>query len=426
MTLNDRLNASVDNLARRFSALADETPASGQRWGQTIGDTAGNGGRWADLVLPSGGAGSGLWGATVQQGTAERLLGGATGVSSGWGLPDVGKYLDRFTQAHGAHVAADAAKNPAAYGQGVPAPGAVGETGGGMAPNVARWDSQARQTFGDLLDPDIMLAIMTNESGGDPSAHNAAGDAWGLFQNVGLGAVAPDQQFAAARTLAQQKLASIAQSYAANGVNPDTRTRARDVALAWAGHFDYATGRPNPTSRDVGSGQTADQYAAIFLANYDRIKAGRQAPAGGQGVTAAPGSLIATAQTLLGTPYQLGGLRAHPNDPRQGLDCSEYVSWVYGQHGVTLVPNAQQQFNQTTRVGAGQLQPGDLVFFHGTNDLDPDYITHVGIYLGNGQMINAENKGVAVSSLSDPYWAQHIAGYGRVGQAAGGGGQNRT
>jgi murein DD-endopeptidase MepM/ murein hydrolase activator NlpD len=149
----------------------------------------------------------------------------------------------------------------------------------GMAPGVAKWADQTTKVFGDLgADmPDTMLAIMTNESGGDPNAYNAAGDAWGLFQNVGLGSKDPGVQFTAARTLAQQKLASIQQSYAANGLNPDERTRARDFALAWAGHFDYASGTLNPTSRDIGSNQTAEQLSAIFLKNYDAIKAGRQA-----------------------------------------------------------------------------------------------------------------------------------------------------
>lgn len=148
----------------------------------------------------------------------------------------------------------------------------------GLASGVAKWADQTKSTFGDIqgLDPDTMLAIMTNESGGDPNAYNAAGNARGLFQNVGLQSNDPNDQFAAAHQLAQEKMASIAQSYAANGLNPDARTRARDFALAWAGHFDYSTGQPNPNSRDVGSGQTADQLSSVFLDNYDKIKNGRQ------------------------------------------------------------------------------------------------------------------------------------------------------
>lgn len=173
-----------------------------------------------------------------------------------------------------------------ANGNPITDPGLTFEGGNSPLPEVAKWAEKTKQTFGDIMDPDVMLAVMTNESGGNPNAYNAAGDAYGLFQQVGLGSYDPDTQFAAARKLAQQKLAAIKQAYAANGLAPDARTQARDFALAWAGHFDYQTGRPNPTSRDVGSGQTAEQLAAIFLKNYDAIKQGATA----KPVTTTPGT----------------------------------------------------------------------------------------------------------------------------------------
>jgi hypothetical protein len=143
-------------------------------------------------------------------------------------------------------------------------PGGVTEGSGGpsagMSPGVAKWAGQAQQTFGGLIDPDVMLAIMTNESGGDPNAYNGAGDAWGLFQQVGLGSSDPNTQFAAARKLAEQKLAQINASYAAHGLSPDERTRARDFALAWAGHFDYDTGQPNPASGTSAAGRRRSSW----------------------------------------------------------------------------------------------------------------------------------------------------------------------
>lgn len=168
-------------------------------------------------------------------------------------------------------------------------PGVPGSPSTGMNPNVARWATQAQQTFGDYAD--VMLAIMTNESGGSPTAYNPAGDAWGLFQQVGLNSNDPNVQFAAAKKLLDEKLAGIQAAYAKNGLNPDARTRARDIALAWAGHFDYSTGTLNPNSRDIGPGQqTAQQLADIFLKNYDAIVSGRRAPAGGT-TPGVPGNL---------------------------------------------------------------------------------------------------------------------------------------
>jgi murein DD-endopeptidase MepM/ murein hydrolase activator NlpD len=187
---------------------------------------------------------------------------------------------------------AKAAKSQPKPGGGV-YEGSAGTGGGpsaGMSPGVARWSAQAQQVFGGLVDPDVMLAIMQNESGGDPNAYNKAGDAWGLFQQLHLGSNDPNVQFQAARKLAEEKIAGINAAYAKNGLNPDARTRALDFALAWAGHFDYSSGRMDPNSVDnLVGGQTSQQFADIFLGNYDKIKAGRQqpgAPAGNVRVSA--------------------------------------------------------------------------------------------------------------------------------------------
>jgi hypothetical protein len=163
-------------------------------------------------------------------------------------------------------------------------PGQGGGPSAGLSPGVAKWAGQAQQTFGDLLDPDIMLAIMENESGGDPNAYNAAGNAYGLFQQLNLGSNDPNVQFAAARTLAEEKLAGINAAYAKNGLNPDERTRALDFALAWAGHFDPARGRINPNRWTISSAwQTSQQLADIFLGNVRQDQGRATAAAVGRG-----------------------------------------------------------------------------------------------------------------------------------------------
>jgi cell wall-associated NlpC family hydrolase len=74
---------------------------------------------------------------------------------------------------------------------------------------------------------------------------------------------------------------------------------------------------------------------------------------------------------------------------------------------------AADQFNATARIEQAELLPGDLVFFQ--NTAGPG-ITHVGIYVGGGYMLNApaENDVVQLMALNTPYWAEHLAGYGRV------------
>ena len=63
-------------------------------------------------------------------------------------------------------------------------------------------------------------------------------------------------------------------------------------------------------------------------------------------------------------------------------------------------------------VTADDLRAGDLVFFADTNGPG---ITHVGMYAGSGFMLNAPNEHdiVRLMALDDPYWQQHLAGFGR-------------
>ena len=61
-----------------------------------------------------------------------------------------------------------------------------------------------------------------------------------------------------------------------------------------------------------------------------------------------------------------------------------------------------------------QAQAGDLVFFHSTYNTS-DYVTHVGIYVGNYQMYHAGNP-IGYTDLTSAYWQQHIICAGRIKQ----------
>jgi cell wall-associated NlpC family hydrolase len=108
------------------------------------------------------------------------------------------------------------------------------------------------------------------------------------------------------------------------------------------------------------------------------------------------GDVVADAQQYLGVPYRWGG-----TDPSTGLDCSGLVQHVYGDLGISLPRTSQEQVNVGTPVASlAQAQPGDLVFFEPTSS-GPG---HVGIYIGNGQMIDAPHTGtdVQVQSVGQP------------------------
>ena len=95
------------------------------------------------------------------------------------------------------------------------------------------------------------------------------------------------------------------------------------------------------------------------------------------------------AMKYLGIPYAWGG--ASP----AGFDCSGLVMYVYAQLGILLPHYAAAQYGFGSPVSRDQLQPGDLVFFDG--------LSHVGIYIGGGQLVHAPQTGdvVKISSLSD-------------------------
>jgi len=118
--------------------------------------------------------------------------------------------------------------------------------------------------------------------------------------------------------------------------------------------------------------------------------------------TASSGDAISTAKQFLGRSYVWGG-----SNPSTGFDCSGLVQWSYQQAGVSLPRTASQQYLATQRISASEARVGDLVFFsYGSG------IAHVGIYLGNNTMIDAQNKGVVIESLD--WWNQYLVGFGRI------------
>jgi len=82
---------------------------------------------------------------------------------------------------------------------------------------------------------------------------------------------------------------------------------------------------------------------------------------------------------------------------RAGIDCSGLVMVVFAQFGAQLPHNAQLQYNAVPHIRDDQLQPGDLVFFAQDLRRSVQWITHVGIYLGNGLQLNAPTDGQVVS-----------------------------
>lgn len=111
-------------------------------------------------------------------------------------------------------------------------------------------------------------------------------------------------------------------------------------------------------------------------------------------------------QECLGTPYLMGG-----NTPGVVLDCSAYVSYVYRMVGLCNGRyTAQGLYNMCEKTD--DPQPGDMIFFKGTYNTS-DYITHIGIYAGDGMMYHSGNPNQKASFETD-YWQSHFVGFGTL------------
>ena len=100
------------------------------------------------------------------------------------------------------------------------------------------------------------------------------------------------------------------------------------------------------------------------------------------------------AKKYIGTKYVWGG-----NSLTKGVDCSGFVQQVYKHFGYSLPRVSRDQAKKYTKISVKDLKPGDLVFYGRVKN---NYINHVGIYIGNGQVIHASqnNKRVMISDMN--------------------------
>ncbi len=112
--------------------------------------------------------------------------------------------------------------------------------------------------------------------------------------------------------------------------------------------------------------------------------------------------IIAYAKRFLGTPYVWGG-----SNLTKGVDCSGFVYSVFKNFGMTLNRSSRTMVSNGYKVQKNELIPGDLVFFD-TDGSNNGAISHVGIYIGDGNFIHSSSSkrtwGVVITNLSDPYY----------------------
>lgn len=117
--------------------------------------------------------------------------------------------------------------------------------------------------------------------------------------------------------------------------------------------------------------------------------------------------LITFAKSFIGCEYVWGA-----TGPLT-FDCSGLTQYVFQHFGVSIPRVSADQYNSAKKVSRSDMKAGDLVFF--SNSTSGGKIAHVGIYIGNGQMIHASSTkdNVCISSINSDYYNQHYVGSGR-------------
>lgn len=187
-----------------------------------------------------------------------------------------------------------------------------------------------------------------------------------------------------------------------------------------SGYIDYVSSNGKKNTKALATSFSAKEAATYGLSSYgdvdyvEHVMSKMDKPVEGVSNTnsALEGSkyadLMKVALKYEGQPYVFGG-----SSPSQGFDCSGIIQYVYGQVGIKLSRTAQNQYDQCTIVPQSEAKSGDLVFFKGTYDC-PDFITHIGIYVGNNKMYQSGGHGLGYIDLTKAYYQQHLVGIGRI------------
>ena len=120
-------------------------------------------------------------------------------------------------------------------------------------------------------------------------------------------------------------------------------------------------------------------------------------------------ALIADAKKYIGSPYAAGGVGP------ESFDCSGFIYFIARKSAKVQLPRSSPAiYRFVEHISDDEIEAGDLLFFSASST---GYITHVGLYIGNGKMIHAASDGpktgVIVSSRNERYWKTHYVGAGR-------------
>jgi peptidoglycan DL-endopeptidase CwlO len=209
------------------------------------------------------------------------------------------------------------------------------------------------------------------------------------------------KDFEEAKADAEAKLGDlIAQEEARRAAEAERKHQAEVAAAASAAAAAAAANNRsagNATSNSGGGSSNNSSGNSSGNSGGSAVVASAPAPA----VSSRSGIAISAAMAQQGVPYRFAA-----SSPGVAFDCSGLTAYAWAQAGVFLPHQSRQQYASVPHVSQGEAQPGDLLFYYSP-------ISHVGIYLGGGQLVHAPNTGSTVK-VAAVNWGK-VTGVGRPG-----------
>ncbi len=262
----------------------------------------------------------------------------------------------------------------------------------------------------------LVLAIMMQESGGSASL-----DIMQSSESVGLAPnTITDPMYSI--EVGVSHFNSVLEKVQKSDVDLDTAIQSYNYGL---GYIDFIAKNGGVHSEELAQTFSQQEANKLGWASYgdpayvEHVKRYVGTMRDGQVIDVANASadfqvVYETMQQFDGYPYQFGGM-----NPNTSFDCSGLMVWAFREIGVNLPRTAQEQFDISKKITADELQPGDFIFFTGTYEAGRP-VTHIGMYVGDGKMFDANGGGIGFTNLNERYWQEHLYGYGRIVDFVGG------
>ncbi|WP_301109388.1 bifunctional lytic transglycosylase/C40 family peptidase [Sporosarcina sp.] len=262
----------------------------------------------------------------------------------------------------------------------------------------------------------LVLAIMMQESGGSASL-----DIMQSSESVGLAPnTITDPMYSI--EVGVTHFNNVIEKMQKSDVDLDTAIQSYNYGL---GYIDFIAQNGGVHSEELAKTFSRQEAKKLGWASYgdpayvEHVKRYVGTMRDGQVIDVANASadfqvVYETMRQFDGYPYQFGGM-----NPKTSFDCSGLMVWAFREIGVNLPRTAQEQFDISKKITADELQPGDFIFFTGTYEAGRP-VTHIGMYVGDGKMFDANGGGIGFTNLNERYWQEHLYGYGRIVDFVGG------